>query len=82
MKRFIKRVGKYKIKSTRFDWIVVNCLTGTHAHFDTKWGCECIIHMLDEGIEPIDPHFIESKRRLTVQKEHKQHYINVNKGAR
>lgn len=44
----------------------------------SKWGCECIIYMLNGEIEPENPYFMESKRRLTEEKIEKQHYININ----
>lgn len=81
MRKYIKKIGQYKIKRTRFDWIVINTFTQAHAHFKSKWGCESIIHMLNEEIEPNNPYFIESKRRLTEEKKEKQHYININKGV-
>ncbi len=82
MRKYIKKIGKYKIKRTRFDWIVVNCDSGSHAHFKSKRGCESIIHMINEDIEPDNPYFVESMRRLTEVKRKKQYYININKGIR
>ncbi len=72
-----------KKKSKDGDWIVINDSTGGHAHFDTKFGASTIIFLLRNNIEPSNPYFIESKRRLLEEKmkykkkqKKKQRYYN------
>ena len=56
---------KFRKKKTKSgDWIVANDTLGTHAHFRTKFGASVIIYLIKNGIEPENPYFIESKRRL------------------
>lgn len=71
-----------KKKTCDGDWIVANDSTGGHAHFDTKFGADTIIFLLNNNIEPSNPYFVESKRRLlksskTREKKRKKcKYIN------
>lgn len=58
-----------KKKSKDGDWIVANDSTGGHAHFDTKFGANTIIFLLENNIEPCNPYFIESKRRLLEESD-------------
>lgn len=73
-----------KKKTRDGDWIVANDSTGGHAHFDTKFGADTIIFLLKNNIEPYDPYFIESKRRLLENKKQKKKkknkYINKQLG--
>lgn len=77
-----------KKKSKDGDWIVANDHTGGHAHFDTKFGANTIIFLLRNNIEPHNPYFIESKRRLLEEsnkhkkKRKKQHRYHNLKGVR
>lgn len=58
-------MGKFRIKKTKNgDFIVINKKTNTHAHFATIKGCKDIIFFITHDIEPYNPYFIESKRRL------------------
>lgn len=61
-----------------------------HSHFKNKKAairCRCLIN---KGILPNQPYFVESCRRLLSKKEfqrlenkkEKEHYININKGVR
>lgn len=59
------KLRKKKTKSG--DWIVANDDLGTHAHFKSKFGVNVIIHLLRNNIEPENPYFIESKRRLLTR---------------
>ncbi len=54
-----------KKKTKSGDWVVVNDDNNAHAHFRSKFGANVIIHLLKNNIEPINPYFQESKRRLT-----------------
>jgi hypothetical protein len=76
-----------KKKTKDKDWVVINDSTGGHAHFKSKKGCNDIITLLKKGVEPYDPYFIESKRRLLEEKpdkrkKHRFKYHNVQNGSK
>ena len=71
----------YKTKKIRRGWIVVNKLTGNHAHFRSSYGCRCILIFIREGLEPDSSYLKESYRRLTEDKKKwKEQYINIQRG--
>lgn len=81
-----------KLKKVRDGYILYNTKGGyeKHSHFrNKKSACKCRT-LINKGIMPKQPYFIESARRLLSEKEFEQlkkkkvksYYVNINKGPR
>ena len=77
-----------KLKKVKNGYILYS--KNGHSHFKNKSAaakCRCLIN---KGILPNQPYFVESCKRLLSGKEfqrlenkkEKEHYININKGVR
>ena len=81
-----------KLKKVKNGYILYNSSGGyeRHSHFkNKKAACRCKA-LINNGVLPNQPYFIESARRLLSPKEFerlrfknkKEKYININKGVR
>ena len=82
------RLNMVKLKKVKNGYILYS--EYGHSHFKNKSAaakCRCLIN---KGILPNQPYFVESCKRLLSEKEfqrlenkkEKEHYININKGVR
>ena len=76
MQIFKMQNAMYKIKKIRRGYIVINTVTGKHAHFRSLFGCKCIIYYLTNNIEITNPYLQVSAERLKDKEKKKNRYVN------
>lgn len=81
-----------QIKKVKNGWLLFNDCGGyeRHSHFKNEKAARACLNLINKGIMPKQPYFIETCKRVLSKKEferleskrRKEKYININKGKR
>ena len=76
-------------KEVKDGYIVYRKGSEKHTHFSSKHGARKFLYLMNKGLLPNSPYFVESARRVLTEDEfnnlkvkHKQKYHNVNRGVK
>ena len=68
-----------KTKKINKGYILINTITGSHAHLKSRYGCHCVKKFIQNNVTPDDEYLRESVRRMLKGMNDKkvQRYYNV-----